>query len=132
MTGIDSERIAKLETQVEGIKDNVNELKDDVKELHSRITTQTREIVEKIDDFQTRIEHKMQAGAVASKDQHEAIQRAVQEDIKKVAETLDKDIQEVTERVDTLERWKWMIVGGAIVVGYIIGNIDLFSKLFGK
>ena len=128
---MDLERIAKLETQVESIKEDVKEVREDIKELHSRITTQTREIVEKIDDFQTRIEHKMQASALASKAQHEEIQRAVQEDIKSVAQTLDADIKQVSERVDTLENWRWMIVGGAIVVGYIIGHLEIFSKVFG-
>ena len=131
-TDMDAERIAKLETKVESIQEDVKEVREDIKEIHSRITTQTREIVDKIDDFQTRIEHKMTASALASKQQHEDIQKAVQEDIKNVAATLDADIKEVTERVDVLERWRWMIVGGAIVFGYIIGHLEIFSKLFGK
>jgi len=128
---MDQERIAKLETKVESIQEDVKEVREDIKELHSRITTQTREIVEKIDDFQTRIEHKMQASTMAATAQHESIQRAVQADIQKVAETLDTDIKEVTKRVDILERWRWMIVGGAIVFGYIVGHLELFSKIFG-
>ena len=129
---MDLERIAKLETKVEAIQEDIKDVRDDIKEIHSRITTQTREIVEKIDDFQTRIEHKMNASAQTAKQQHEDIQKAVQEDIKKVAATLDADIKEVTKRVDTLEQWRWMIVGGAIVFGYIVGNMDVFSKIFGK
>ena len=127
---MDTERIAKLETKVESIQDDVKELKQDMKDIHSRITTQTREIVEKIDDFQTRIEHKMQAQAVAASAQHDAIQKAVQADIADVAKTLDADIKEVNNRVDILERWRWMIVGGAIVLGYIIGNLDPITKIF--
>lgn len=129
---MDLERIAKLETKVEAIQEDIKEVRDDIKEIHSRITTQTREIVDKIDNFQTTIEHRMLAGAVAAKQQHEDIQKAVQEDIQKVASTLDADIKEVTKRVDVLENWRWMIVGGAIVFGYIVGNLELFGKLFGK
>ena len=129
---MDVERIAKLETKVEAIQEDIKEVRDDIKEIHSRITTQTREIVEKIDDFQTRIEHKMNASAQSAKQQHEDIQKAVQEDIQKVAATLDADIKEVTKRVDILENWRWMIVGGAIVCGYIIGHLEIFSKIFGK
>jgi DNA repair exonuclease SbcCD ATPase subunit len=129
---VEQERIAKLETKVEAIQEDVREVRADIKELHSRVTTQTREIVEKIDDFQTRMEHRMMAGAQAAKNQHDEIQKAVQEDIQKVAATLDADIKEVTKRVDILERWRFMIVGGAIVLGYVIGNFDLFTKLFGK
>ena len=44
------ERIAKLEAQMESIKEDVSELKGDVKEIHSRITTGNREIVEKIEE----------------------------------------------------------------------------------
>ena len=62
----EQERIAKLETKVESMQEDVRELRSDMKEIHSRITTQTREIVDKIDDFQTRIEHKLAAGAVAA------------------------------------------------------------------
>ena len=125
---VEQERIAKLETKVEAIQEDIKEVREDIKEIHSRITTQTREIVEKIDDFQTRIEHKMSASALAAKDQHDAIQKAVQADIQEVAKTLDTDIKEVAKRVDTLEQWRWMIVGGAIVIGYIIGNLNLFTQ----
>jgi len=46
---MDAERIAKLEAQVEGIKEDVADVKQDIKELHSRITTTTREITDHID-----------------------------------------------------------------------------------
>lgn len=124
---VDYERIAKLETKVESIQEDVKEVRDDIKELHSRITTQTREIVEKMDDMQTRIEHKMNASAVAAKQQHEDIQKALQQDI----QNLDVDVKEVSSRVDVLERWRWMIVGGAIVLGYVIGHLEIFSTIFG-
>jgi ElaB/YqjD/DUF883 family membrane-anchored ribosome-binding protein len=126
---VEAERIAKLETKVESIQEDVKELRSDMKEVHSRITTQTREIVEKIDDFQTRIELKMQASAISATEQHNSIKDDVLKEMRELNSTLDKDIKEVTKRVDVLENWRWMIVGGAIVVGYIVGNLDLFAKL---
>ena len=105
---MDSERIAKLEAQVEGIKEDVADVKQDIKELHSRITTGNREIMEKLDE-------KIDALAKSDKEQHES---------------LKKSMDTVKERVDVLERWRWMIVGGAIVIGYLIGHLDFFSKLF--
>ena len=118
---METERIAKLETQVEALKDDVKEVRDDIKELHSRITTGNREIVDKIDQMENRLEAKMTAGATAAKDQHESIQKEIQADIKKV-----------TDRVDILEKWRWMIVGGALAGGYLVGHLDLFSKILGK
>lgn len=128
---MEQERIAKLETKVESIQDDIKELRTDMKEIHSRITTQTREIVDKIDDFQTRIEHKMQAAAIAANDQHNSIKEDVLTEMKEMTKTLDGDIKQVTARVDVLEKWRWMIVGGAIVLGYIIGHLEIFSKIFG-
>lgn len=103
---MDAERIAKLETQVEGIKEDVAAVKQDIKELHSRITTGNREIMDKLDE-------KIDELAKSDKEQHEALKGS-----------MDK----VKERVDVLERWRWMIVGGAIVVGYLIGHMDLLAK----
>jgi predicted RNase H-like nuclease (RuvC/YqgF family) len=101
------ERIAKLEAQVEAIKDDVAELKSDVKEIHSRITTGNREIMQKIDE---KIDHL----AKSDSEQHAS---------------MVKSINDMKERVDVLERWKWMIVGGAISIGYLISHLELFAKI---
>jgi predicted RNase H-like nuclease (RuvC/YqgF family) len=114
------ERIAKLEAQVESIKDDVGELKSDVKEIHSRITTGNREIMEKIESMDAAMEARMAKNAETSAQQHSEIKKSLQADINKV-----------TDRVDTLEKWRWMIVGGAIVLGYVVGHMGLFSKIFG-
>jgi len=114
---MDTERLAKLEAQVETIKEDVKELKSDLKEVHSRITTSNREIVDKIDDMQTRIEHKMQANAQISQDQHAEIKKDVVEDLEKM-----------NHRVSALEQWKWYVIGGAATVGFIIGHISEIAK----
>jgi small-conductance mechanosensitive channel len=111
------ERLAKLEAQVESIKEDVTELKSDIKEIHSRITTSNREIVDKIDDMQTRIEHKMQANAQISQDQHAEIKKDVVQDLEKM-----------NTRVAALEQWKWYVIGGAATVGYLLGHINEIVK----
>ena len=107
---MEAERIAKLEAQVEGIKEDVADVKADIKDLHSRITTGNREIMDKLD-------LKIDELAKADKEQHEGLKSAM---------------GEVKARVDILERWRWMIVGAAIVCGYLIGHIDLISKILIK
>lgn len=109
---MDIERIAKLEAQVEAIKEDVTEVKHDIKEIHSRITTSNREIVDKIDDMQTRIEHKMQANATISQDQHAEIKKDVVQDLEKM-----------NNRVSALEQWKWYVIGGAATIGFILGHL---------
>ena len=111
------ERIARLEAQVDSIKGDVSELKSDVKEIHSRITTGNREIMDKIENMDAAMEARMAKNAETSAKQHSEIK-----------ESLQADITKVTDRVDTLEKWRWMIVGGAIVLGYLVGNLDLVTK----
>lgn len=106
MADLSLERVAKLEAQMEDLKVDVADVKQDIKELHSRITTTTREITDHIDA-------KIDALAKSDKEQHEV---------------MTKTMTSVKDRVDVLERWRWMIVGGAIVLGYLIGHVDLFSK----
>jgi len=114
---MDLERLAKMEAQVETIKEDVKDLKSDIKEIHSRITTSNREIVDKIDDMQTRIEHKMQANAQISQDQHEEIKKDVVQDLEKM-----------NARVSALEQWKWYVIGGAAAVGFILGHLSEIIK----
>ena len=111
------ERIAKLEAQMDALKEDVQEVKHDIKEIHSRITTSNREIVDKIDDMQTRLEHKMQANAQISQDQHAEIRKDVVEDLEKM-----------NHRVSALEQWKWYVIGGAATLGYILGHINEIVK----
>ena len=96
---IDTERVAKLEAQVEGIKDNVAELKNDVKEIHSRITTGNREIMEKIDAMEGRLEVKMNSGAVAAKVQHEEIQK----EIENTHRHIQHEVEEIQKHEHELE-----------------------------
>ena len=103
---VNIERIAKLEAQVDSLKEDVADVKTDIKELHSRITTGNREIMDKIDQ-------KIDDLAKKDAEQHNALKT-----------TMD----DVKSRVDVLERWRWMSVGGAIVIGYLIGHLDFFSK----
>ena len=102
------ERIAKLEAQVDGIKEDVAAVKQDIKELHSRITTGNREITDHID-------RKIDDLARSDEDQHNV---------------MSKKIDGMKERIDMLERWKWMIVGGAIAVGYLLSHINILDKIF--
>jgi len=72
---------------------------NDLKELHSRITTNARELRE----HQIMSENKML------------------NELRNLRQQLDN-------RVAILEKWRWIIVGGSIIVGLMISNPD--SMLF--
>ena len=68
---------------------------NDLKELHSRITTNTRELRE----HQVQSENKMLNEIRAVRTQ-------------------------LSERVGVLEKWRWLIIGGSIILGLMMSNPD--------
>ena len=113
------ERIAKLEAQVELIKEDVGELKADIKELHSRITTGNREILDKIDAMENRIELRMKENSESATRQHQQIE-----------DEIKADLEFVSSRVDILERWRWVLIGAGAAVGFLTSHLEIFSKIF--
>lgn len=101
------ERVAKLEAQVESIKEDVTEMKRDIKSLDKKFDESNLKMVQHLDASIDKL-------AVADKEQHE---------------NLRKSMENVKGRVDVLERWRWMIAGGAIVLGYIAGHSDFISNI---
>lgn len=83
------------------------ELKEDIKELHSRITTVTRELHDKIDDVERSISEKIDNLRME-------IIRHEEQDKSKLPDILRE-----------IDKYKWMILGAAIAVGWIIGNVNL-------
>ena len=76
---------------------------NDLKELHSRITTNSRELRE----------HQIQSE-------------------NNMLNELRSMRQQLSERVGVLEKWRWLIIGGSIIIGLMMsnpsGNIwELFS-----
>jgi hypothetical protein len=68
---------------------------NDLKELHSRVTTNTRELKE----HQVQSENKLLSEIRAMRNQ-------------------------LSERVGVLEKWRWIIIGGSIIVGLMMSNPD--------
>ena len=68
----EASRVSRLEAQVESIKEDVAEVKSDIKDLHSRITTGNREIMDKIDQ---KFEHLSRSENAAHGEVKESVDR---------------------------------------------------------
>ena len=84
----------KLARQEETLEENEKHFRDNVQELHSRITTNAKETSQHMSEMERRLLDELQ--------------------------TIRK---EMSNRVGMLEKWKWVIVGGSIVAGFIIQKI---------
>ena len=76
---------------------------NDIKELHSRITTVNRDLTTKIDETEKRI----------------------LDEIHLLRDELSKDNDKMGKRVFDIETWKWMVMGGIFVVGWIASKMLL-------
>lgn len=83
------------------------DLKDDIKELHSRITTTTRELHDRMDEVERHIAAKIDSLRIELQN-HER-----------------KDGTKLPEVLREIDKYKWMILGAAIAIGWIIGNVNL-------
>ena len=84
------------------------EIQGDIKELHSRITTVSRELSNDITETEQRIMTAMTYGTTE-------IKKCITDETK----TITKQQVDLEKRISDLEKWKWLVMGGSIVVGAI-------------
>ena len=103
MLAVHEEKIARQEEAIFSAEEQIevrrSELSKRLDELHSRITTNTKEI--------------MSAAATQHQQQNKEIQKI-------------KD--ELVSRVGVLEKWRHVLIGGAIVVGFMLHKFINFSS----
>ena len=90
MLAVHEEKIRRVDTSQDDLfsilEERRREWEQDLEKLHSRISTQSRDLREAIDQVTNRLD----------------------------------------SRVGVLERWRWLIIGGAILLGFILqGSMDM-------
>ena len=88
----------KIANQEEAQSRANTEFTTDIKELHYRVTSNYKELTEMITE-----QHKAQA------------------------QQMQELRNELASRVGVLEKWRWLIIGGSIVVGFIIQKFLILS-----
>ena len=104
------------EARIDGLEKIADDRDDDIKELHSRISTMSREIADHMDLMENRIYVKLKENSLSSTEQHDKIQREIESDIEKLG-----------GRLTVLENWRWWILGAAAALGFILGKMDLVN-----
>ena len=102
MLAVHEEKIARQEEAIfeaEGLIETRRiELTTKIDDLHSRITTNTKEIMS------------------AATQQH-----------KEHTDDIQKLRNDLTTRVGVLEKWRWLIIGGSIVTGFLLHKFMIVS-----
>lgn len=95
----------KLIRQEESLVEQEREFKTTVLDLHSRITSNSKESSLQMGEMERRLHIAM--------DEHQ----------KKETEQFNALRDEITNRIGVLEKWRYLIVGGSIVVGFALTEI---------
>ena len=72
----------------------------------------SKEILDKIDNMENVLEAKMQSQAENSRAQHQAIQ-----------EGIENKLTGLLDRIQTLENWRWWVIGASAAVGYMVNVV---------
>jgi len=83
----------------------------DIKELHSRITTISRDVSDKV----------------------ELTERRIMDEIKALREEIQQHNRKEDNELRKIMEWKWMAAGAIVVLAWILSNIKIehISKIFG-
>lgn len=111
MLAVHEQRLTEGDREFKEMKQELNvaenKFDNEVKELHSRLTTNTREIETKMSDEIDKV-----LEAIKDLKSHMVVNQ----------EKLDK-------RITALEKWRWIILGAFIAGGVLVGNDVTFSSM---
>ena len=107
LLAVHEERLNKLE------KDNTT-VGFDIRDIHARINTMSKEVLDKLDSTEKTLECKIRENTDSTN---------------KKLEVMTKEMKQIDDRVGFLERWKWMVLGGALAVGWIIAKVPNLNLL---
>ena len=104
-------RVTILETQLAGMTSDIEKLEVKVEgqyqTLHSRISDMRDDLRGEIDKKHAEMMAMLKEHMDSELEHHEAMR----------------------EKISSIEKWRWMIMGGAIVVGYVLAHLKI-EKLF--
>jgi flagellar biosynthesis chaperone FliJ len=90
---------------------------DDIRDIYARIGTISKEICEKLDQVETTLESQIKDHSTNSERMH-----------KELKNDLDGKLKSLDARINLLESWRWLILGGASVLGFLANKaLDIFK-----
>jgi predicted nucleic acid-binding Zn-ribbon protein len=96
-----SRLLAVHDTRINTIEKDTVRNEDDIRDIHTKMDNIAKEINQKLDQSMQN-----------SVDGHAKIQAAIEEKLKGI-----------DARVRVLEVWRWLVIGGALAIGYLVNKL---------
>ena len=99
-----------------------DEMKEDIRDLHSRISTQSRQMSDRLDQFEQHVTTRLDD---------------LKTDLFNYTKTGDSSPKlgnnelgnnGLIAKIDKLNEWRWMVIGAVALAAWIIGELDILNK----
>jgi serine/threonine-protein kinase RIO1 len=100
------------------LEKNNNNFTNEIKEIQSELRDLNKDITNMLKDHEEGIKSELTKIADAFAKQQ-----------KEHNEDVGKKFEDINKRISVLERWRWTVVGGALILGWIISKVPI-SVLF--
>lgn len=119
--------------------DQVTRLRESSSDTRARVSVlenQVISIAHNIEKLETKVDGQYTTLHTRISDLRDDIHVAFETRNEKIIEKLDQQAEEaskahssLSERLGDLEKWRWILIGGAAVIGYVLAHVRL-EKLF--
>ena len=97
--------LAVHDSRIGSLESGSRETLTDVRDLYKKMNENTKEVIEKLEDMEERIELKLKEHSDKSIAQHKSI----------------------SDRLSILENWKWMVIGSAMAIGFLLNHLEIIK-----
>lgn len=119
-------RLSVLETNMSNVQDTLHNIEGEAREHRRNHTAQTQEINTKMESLRKELKDDLST----VKDD---LKKAINEEIKIINGEFykqNKTLEKIEGKLDALDKWRWIVVGFATAIGFVIAEVTKIYKLF--
>lgn len=111
--------IGKLDLTIEKLSDIATSINRMLAVQETRVDSQEKSLSQNVEIIHDRISDHREEVSVEIEKSHNKIMS----EIKKLREDQQSHHNHMNERLNTLEKWRWTVIGGAVVIGYLASKL---------
>lgn len=119
-------RLSVLETNMSNVQDTLKVIEDEARDHRRNHTAQTQEINTKMESLRKELKDDLSGVK-------EELKKAINEEIKIINGEFSKQnktLEKIETKLDGLDKWRWVVVGFAAAIGFVIAEFSKIYKLF--
>jgi DNA replicative helicase MCM subunit Mcm2 (Cdc46/Mcm family) len=91
--------------------------------LHKKIKELDSELYEELEKNQKEVLKVLEEMRKEQKEHHEKMNVSVDKITKEIRDETNREIQELSNKINSIQKWRWFVVGAASAVGFLVSLI---------